>query len=154
MIDEVDQQIISLLQDDARLSNAVIAEKVGLKSSSVFDRVKKMERRGIIKGYVALVDAELVDKPIVAFIRLSVGSVSEDYLESKRSVEDICAAEPDVLECHAVAGEDCYVLKVRAVNPKELEKLIERIRCNAPVTRSTTSIVLSTVKETAKVFPG
>lgn len=154
MIDGIDQQILSLLQDDARLSNAAIAEKVGLTSSSVHDRVKKLERKGVIKGYVALVDAGLLDKPIMAFIRLSVGSASQNYLESKKSVKDVCDAEPDVLECHGVAGEDCYVLKVRAASPQALEKLIERIRCNAQVTRSTTSIVLSTFKETHKVFAG
>jgi Lrp/AsnC family leucine-responsive transcriptional regulator len=153
MIDEIDRQILALLQEDARLSNGAIAERVGLTSSTVHDRVKKLERKGIIKGYVALVDAGLLDKSITAFIRLSVGSASEDYLASKKSVDDVCQAEPDVLECHGVAGEDCYVLKVRASSPQELEKLIERIRCNANISRSTTSIVLSTLKESLKVVP-
>lgn len=153
MIDDIDRQVLALLQQDARLSNAAIAEKVGLTTSTVHDRVKKLERKGIIKGYVALVDPELLEKPITAFIRLSVGSASENYLESKNSVQTVCAAEPDIVECHGVAGEDCYMLKVRVASPGELEKLIERIRCNARVSRSTTNIVLSTLKETTAVTP-
>ena len=154
MIDEIDRQIVLLLQTDARLSNAALAEKVGLTTSTVHERVKKLEKKGIIKGYVAVVDAEALGKPIIAFIRLTVGSASTDYLESKNSVLSICQDEPDVLECHAVAGEDCYILKVRAPSPGDLEKLIERIRCNAQVSRTTTSIVLSTLKETTQVMPG
>ncbi len=153
MIDVIDRQIVALLQEDARLSNAAIAEQVGLTSSSVYDRVKKLERKGVIKGYVAVVDPESLNKSITAFIRLSVGSGSSGYLESKQSVTSACQAEPDVLECHGVAGEDCYILKVRTANPNELEKLIERIRCSAHVTRSVTSIVLSTYKETQKIQP-
>ena len=153
MIDKIDRQIVSLLQTDARLSNAALAEKVGLTTSTVHERVKKLEKKGIIKGYVAVVDAEALGKPIIAFIRLTVGSASTDYLESKNSVLSICQDEPDVLECHTVAGEDCYILKVRAASPGDLEKLIERIRFNAQVSRTATNIVLSTLKETTRVMP-
>jgi Lrp/AsnC family leucine-responsive transcriptional regulator len=153
MIDRTDRQIVSLLQTDARLSNADLAKKVGLTTSTVHERVKKLEKKGIIRGYVAMVDAEALGKPIIAFIRLTVGSASTDYLESKNSVVRICQDEPDVLECHAVAGEDCYILKVRAPSPADLEKLIERIRCHAQVSRTTTNIVLSTLKETTQVMP-
>jgi Lrp/AsnC family leucine-responsive transcriptional regulator len=153
MIDEVDRQILMLLQQDARMSNAAIAEKVGSTSSTVHDRVKKMERKGIIKGYVAIVDHELVNKSITAFIRLSVGASAENYMASKDQIHELCEADPDVLECHGVAGEDCYVLKARASSPLALERLIENIRSNASVSRSTTSIVLSTMKETTVVVP-
>ena len=153
MINEVDRQILALLQQDARLSSAAIAEQVGLKTSTVHDRIKKLERKGIIKGYVAMVDADLLSKPITAFIRLSVSSTSGNYLDSKKSIEDVCEIEPDVVECHGVAGEDCYVMKVKVATPHALEKLIERIRCNAQVSRSTTSIVLSTLKETTTIVP-
>ncbi|MBN1994052.1 MAG: Lrp/AsnC family transcriptional regulator [Anaerolineae bacterium] len=154
MLDEIDRQIVSLLQEDGRLSNAALAEKVGLPASTVYERVKKLEKKGIIKGYMAVVRPEALGKPIMAFIRLTLSAVSADYLESKNSVRHICRAEPDVLECHGVAGEDCYILKVRAASPRDLEKLIERIRCNAQVSRTTTSIVLSTFKETTKITPG
>jgi Lrp/AsnC family leucine-responsive transcriptional regulator len=153
MIDDIDRQIILLLQEDARLSNAALADKVGLTISTVHERVKKLEKKGVIKGYVAVVEAEAVGKPIMAFIRLTVGTTPSDYLESKNRVVQVCLAEPDVLECHGVAGEDCYILKVRATSPKDLERLIERIRCNAQVARSVTNIVLSTFKESTRVMP-
>ena len=153
MIDDIDRQIVILLQKNARLSNAALAKEVGLTASTVHERVKKLEKKGIIKGYVALVDAEAVGKPIAAFIRLSVGVSSEGYVESKNQVMNVCLVEPDVIECHGVAGEDCYVLKVRAASPKALEKLIERIRCQAAISRSITSIVLTTFKEETIISP-
>lgn len=153
MIDEIDRQIVLLLQEDAHLSNAALAEKVGLTVSTVHERVKKLEKKGIIKGYVAVVDAEALGKPIMAFIRLTVGASPNGYIESKNSVMEVCLADPDVLECHGVAGEDCYILKVRAASPKDLERFIERIRGQAQVSRSVTSIVLSTFKESSKVTP-
>jgi len=142
-----------LLQENARLSNAALAKEVGLTVSTVHERVKKLEKKGIIKGYVALVAADALGKSITAFIRLSVGVSTDSYLESKNSVMNVCLAEPEVLECHGVAGEDCYVLKVRTASPKALEKLVERIRCQAAVSRSVTSIVLSTFKESTVVVP-
>jgi Lrp/AsnC family leucine-responsive transcriptional regulator len=153
MIDDIDRRILTLLQENAHLSNAALAKEVGLTASTVYERVKKLEKKGIITGYVALVDAEAVGKPITAFIRLSVGVSTEGYVQSKNQVMNVCLAEPDVLECHGVAGEDCYVLKVRAASPKALEKLVERIRCQAAVSRSVTSIVLSTFKESSMVTP-
>jgi Lrp/AsnC family leucine-responsive transcriptional regulator len=154
MIDDIDRHIVTLLQENARLSNAALAKEVGLTASTVHERVKKLEKKGIIKGYVALVDAEAMDKPITAFIRLTVGASTEGYLQSKNSVMKVSLAEPDVMECHGVAGEDCYVLKVRAASPQALEKLIERIRCQAVISRSVTSIVLTTFKEETIITPG
>jgi Lrp/AsnC family transcriptional regulator, leucine-responsive regulatory protein len=153
MIDDIDRQIISLLQDDARLSNAVLAEAVGLTISTVHERVKKLEKKGVITGYVAQVDAEAMGKPITAFIRLTVGAMAGGYVEEKKSLASICRDDPDILECHNVAGEDCYILKVRVGSPKDLEKLLERLRCNTQVLRSVTSIVLSTLKESSKIIP-
>jgi Lrp/AsnC family leucine-responsive transcriptional regulator len=153
MIDEIDQKILVLLQQDARLSNAAIAAEVGLTASTVHERVKKLEKRGVIKGYTVVVDAEALGKPIVAFIRITLGVSTESYLALKQSVTEVCLAEPDVQECHGVAGEDCYILKVRAATPKDLERLIERIRCQAAVSRSITNIVLSTFKESSVVMP-
>jgi Lrp/AsnC family leucine-responsive transcriptional regulator len=153
MNDDIDCQILTLLQENGRLSNAALAEQVGLTVSTVHERVKKLEKKGLIKGYVAVVDAEGVGKPITAFIRLLVGTTSEGYVESKQSVMKACLAEPDVLECHGVAGEDCYILKVVAASPTDLEKLVERIRSKAPVSRSVTSIVLSTFKESSLIYP-
>ena len=121
--------------------------------STVHERVKKLERKGLVKGYRAIVDAEALGKPIMAFVRLTVSSMTTDYVESKKNVMAVCGQEPDVLECHGVAGDDCYVLKVRAKSPQDLESLLERIRSSAPVSKSTTNIVLSTFKEETLVVP-
>jgi Lrp/AsnC family leucine-responsive transcriptional regulator len=152
MLDEIDLQILDLLQGDARLSNAAIAEQVGLTTSTVFERVKKLEKKGVIQRYVAIVDGAAVGKTITAFVRIVIGTgPGDDYLSCKRQFTKHCQQEPDVLECHTVAGEDCYVLKVRAATPQDLESLLERIRSYAPTVRSTSSIVLSTVKEDTKI---
>lgn len=152
MIDEIDGQILNLLQENGRLANAAIAEQVGLTTSTVFDRIKRLEKRGVIQRYVAMVDPAALGKPITAFVRLVVGTDEQgDYPTSKRRFAEVCQAEPDVLECHTVAGEDCYILKVRVANTGQLEALIERLRSQALITRTTTNIVLSTFKEEMKV---
>jgi Lrp/AsnC family leucine-responsive transcriptional regulator len=126
-----------------------MAAQVGLTVSSVHERVKKMERKGIIKGYVAVVDPDKLGKQLLAFLRLTVAPNS-------RATEDInalCARQPDILECHNVAGEDCFILKIRATGTKELEKLLSAIRASADANRAVTNIVLSTYKESTRIVP-
>ena len=154
MLDDTDRKIVSLIQADAKLSNAEIAESVGLTASSVHERVKKLEKRGVLRRYAAIVDAEMLGKPLLAFVRLTIGSTQNQTLSAAYSrINALCATEPDILECHAVAGEDCYVLKVRAANPHRLEKLLSAIKGSAENIRSVTNIVLSTRKETPYIEP-
>ena len=152
MLDKTDLQIVQLLQDDSNSSNAALSSKLGLKASTVYERVKKLEKKRVIKGYVALIDADAIGKPILAFVQLMVGATS-DFTKAKQEIATICSREPDVLECHALAGEDDYLLKVRAASTKELEALIGRIRSNATVSNSVTTIALSSFKETQKMMP-
>jgi len=154
MIDEIDYKIIEQLQDDARISHSVLAERIDMPVSTVRDRIKRLEQRGVIKGYTTVVDAVAMGKSIMAFIRLSIGATSRNYKDAKAEVARISQAEPDILECYGVAGEECYVLKVRAPSPVGLEKLLERIRCQAEVSKSVTNIVLTTVKEDTKIVRG
>lgn len=149
MIDETDRKIVSLVQGNARLSNAEIAQCVGLTASSVHERVKKLEKKGILTGYAARVDAEKLGKPLLAFVRLTVQS----HDTVRNGIRELCNAEPDILECHDVAGEDCYILKVRAEGPKQLERLLLAIKGKSNADRSVTNIVLSTYKETTYVEP-
>jgi Lrp/AsnC family leucine-responsive transcriptional regulator len=149
MMDNINRKLLDLLQRDARLSNAELAKEVGLTVSSVHERVKKMEKSGIIKGYMAVVDPEMLGKPLLAFLRLTVSS----HQEALAGIHGVCASEPDILECHNVAGEDCFIIKVRAESPKRLEQLLGRIRNAADTSRSVTSIVLSTYKESSRVDP-
>jgi Lrp/AsnC family leucine-responsive transcriptional regulator len=154
MIDETDRHILGLLQENARLSNAELGKAVGLSASSVFERVKKLQKSGVIKRFVAVVDPAALGKPIAAFIRLTVAApAGESYVDCKLAFVQACRVEPDVLECHGVAGEDCYVLKVRLASPAALETLLDRLRSNMVVSSSVSNIVLSTVKETTVVEP-
>jgi Lrp/AsnC family leucine-responsive transcriptional regulator len=149
MLDSIDRKILDLIQGNARLSNAEMAEAVGLTVSSVHERVKKMERKGIIKGYVAILDPEKLGKPLLAFVRLAVST----HEGARAGIQNLCASEPDILECHNVAGEDCYIIKVRAAGPKQLETLLSAIKSSAETGRSVTNIVLSSYKETSRVQP-
>jgi Lrp/AsnC family transcriptional regulator, leucine-responsive regulatory protein len=149
MVDEIDRKLIDMLQGNARLSNAEMAEAVGLTVSSVHERVKKLERKGVIKGYVAVLDPDKLGKPLLAFVRLSVNSHESTHV----SVRALCESEPDILECHNVAGEDCFIIKVRAEGPKQLERLLSAIRNSTDTGRSVTNIVLSTYKESSRIAP-
>ncbi len=155
MIDEIDAKILDLLQTDGRLTNAAIAEKVGLTTSTVYERIKKLEKKEIIQRYVAVVDPQKLGKPITAFIRLVIGTApGEDYAACKQDFVAKCRAESDVLECHSVAGEECYLLKIRVASTYNLEKLLERLRSYTLVAKSTSSIVMSTFKEDTKISMG
>jgi Lrp/AsnC family leucine-responsive transcriptional regulator len=145
MLDELDRRILDLLQHDARITNAAIAEQVGLSAPSVYERIKKLEARGVIKGYTAIVAAEALGLPITAFIRVTV-TASPDDVSERRLIE-----LPEVLECHHVAGEDCYILKVKVANPQHLERLLARVRSSLGVARTVSMIVLSTAKEDTKL---
>jgi Lrp/AsnC family leucine-responsive transcriptional regulator len=141
-LDDVDRQILDLLQANARRTNAEIAEEVGLTAPSVFERIRKLEQRGVIRGYTVQVDPEAVGKHLTAFIRLTAA-----YDDRHAAGVAAIAADPDVLECYSVAGEDCFIIKTRVSDPGALEALIHRIRAQMTVLRSVTMIALSAVKE-------
>jgi Lrp/AsnC family transcriptional regulator, leucine-responsive regulatory protein len=153
-MDDIDIKLIGLLQRDARLSNAQLAEAVGLTISSVHERVKKLERKGVITGYVARVDAERLGKGLLSFMRLSFSTMPHESIDDVRArLAALCDKEQDILECHGVAGEECFILKLRAASPRALEDLIAKVRGCAQSTRSVTNIVLSTYKESIAVEP-
>jgi len=145
-IDEIDRKILLLLQQDARMTNAAVAAEVGLSAPSVFERIRKLEQRGVIKGYMARVDPAALGKGLTAFIRLTLAD-GEGYATGVEAIAD----DPDVLECYHVAGEDCFLLKTIVRDPSELDALLKRIRARAPVQRSVTMIALSAVKESSPI---
>lgn len=142
-LDDTDLKILDLLQRDARLTNSAIAEGVGLTAPSVFERIRKLEQRGAIRGYRVDVDPVLVGKSLTAIIRLTA-AYDERYEAGVKAV----SRDPDVLELYNVAGEDCFVIKTRVRAPEDLEALLNRIRTYLTVQRSVTMIVLSALKET------
>ena len=142
MIDQIDLKILSILQNSGRSRLADIADEVELSAPAVLERVKKLEAKGVIKGYQALLDGKKVGKDITAFIGVSIGN-QQDI--DKFATQMLC--NPDVLECHHITGDESFILKVKSANTTSLEKLLGEIRSVEGVTRTVTRVVLSTAKE-------
>lgn len=148
-MDSVDRRIVTMLQRDARVTQHEIAKAVKLSQPSVAERIKKLEERGIILGYVARADARKLGKDIIAFIGVGIGH-PKYFAEFARRV----LAMPEVLECHRVAGDDSYLLKVLTDNTSALDRLlIEDLRTIPGVTRTHTTLVLASIKETSAIEP-
>jgi Lrp/AsnC family transcriptional regulator, leucine-responsive regulatory protein len=146
-MDEKDRTILAVLQDDARATYADIAARVGLSPSSVHDRVRKMERRGVIRGYRADVDPVGVGLGVAALVSVFPLDPSQpDRLPG------LLVEFPEVEDCYSVAGHEDYVLKVRTRNTADLETFLRRLSEKAGVqTRST--VVLSTPFEGRPIAP-
>ena len=145
MIDEIDWQILSILQENSRTSNAEIARQVGMAPSGIFDRVRKLEERGIISEYSARLNPKAVGLGLLAFIFVR----SEEQVGSGETAA-LLAKIPEVQEVHHIAGEDCYLVKVRTADTDSLGQLLREKFGTIKSVRSTrTTIVLSTKKETA-----
>ncbi len=145
-IDEIDAQILELLQRDGRMKRSDVADEVDLSISAVSERMRKLEERGVIKGYRAIVDAKRLHLDITAFIRVSVDG-SENYSNFVDRVIDM----KQVLEVHSITGAGSHVMKVRTKNTTTLERFLSEIQAIPGVTQTTTSIVLSTFKESRTV---
>ena len=142
-MDAIDLRILEILQRDARVTQQDIARRVKLSQPSVADRIRKLEARGVILGYFAKVDPAHLGKDITAFI--GVGISHPKYFEQfgKKVM-----AIPDVLECHRVAGNESYLLKIRTENTRSLDRLlVEQLRTIPGVFRTETTLVLSSIKE-------
>jgi Lrp/AsnC family leucine-responsive transcriptional regulator len=147
MIDETDAIILELLQENARISQADVARVVGLAPSAVLERIRKLESRGIVRGYTALLDPHSVEQAMLAFIAVRSAEAPGD-----ESVARALAKCPEVLEVHHVAGDDCYLLKVRARDAEHIGQLLRHRFGRIPGVVSTrTTIVLETVKETPRL---
>ena len=137
----MDRQIVQLLARDGRMSYTDLAKATGLSTSAAHQRVRRLEERGVIRGYTAVVDADAIGLPLTAFISVTPldPSAPDDVAERLADIEQIEA-------CHSVAGEESYILKARVGAPRDLEDLLARIRAVANV-RTRTTIVLSTPYE-------
>ncbi|HEX5580424.1 MAG TPA: Lrp/AsnC family transcriptional regulator [Gemmatimonadaceae bacterium] len=142
MIDTTDRHILDILQQDARTPNAEIARQVGMAPSATHERLRKLEERGVITGYGVRIAPESVGLGLLAFVH-----VRADEGVGASDTEQALAAIPEVEELHHVAGEDCFLLKVRAADTAALARLLRERIGEIPTVRSTrTTIVLQTVK--------
>lgn len=143
MIDNTDRKILSILQENCRTTNADIGRQLELAPSGILERIRKLEKRKVIKGYHAHLDGRQVGYGVTAFI----------FIRTDERPGEICAAEclteiPEVLEVHHIAGEDCYLVKLRCDSNEELGRLLrDKIGMIGAVRTSRTSVVLETVKE-------
>jgi Lrp/AsnC family leucine-responsive transcriptional regulator len=146
-LDSVDLQILQRLQANSRTTQADIAKSIGLAPSGVLERIRKLEAKGVIQGYTACVDPRMLDLRMLAFV-----AVRSDEVASDDRIANELAATPEVLEVHHVAGDDCYLVKVRARDAEHLGQLLRtRIGRIAGVRSTRTTIVLDTVKETSRL---
>jgi Lrp/AsnC family leucine-responsive transcriptional regulator len=142
-MDHADSRIVDLLQRNARTTQSELARAVGLSQPAVAERIRKLEERGVITGYAARVDATKLGIDVAAFI--GVGIEHPKFFEGfTKKVKGL----DEVLECHRVAGEDSYLLKVKTRNTRTLDHLlVEVLRTIPGVTRTQTTIVLASIKE-------
>jgi Lrp/AsnC family transcriptional regulator, leucine-responsive regulatory protein len=148
-LNQIDYKILDLLQKDARATQSEIAAAVGLSQPAVAERMRKLEQEGVITGYAARVDGRLLGKDITAFIGVGIEHPKHNAEFARRIL-----ALPDVLECHHVTGSDSYLLKVVTENTESLDRLIsENLRTIPGVTRTNTTIVMSSVKEGTHIKP-
>jgi Lrp/AsnC family transcriptional regulator, leucine-responsive regulatory protein len=151
MLDATDLKILHLLQQNARTANAEIARQVEMAPSAVLERVRKLEERGVIEGYHARVNPRAVGAGLTAFIFVR----AEERIGAPETAVTL-ARIPEVQEVHHVAGEDCFLVKIRAADTESLSRLLrERIGAIDTVRSTRTTIVLETVKEEMSIpLPG
>ncbi len=143
----MDRKILELLANDGRMSFTDLGKATGLSTSAVHQRVKRLESRGVIRSYAAMIDPDALGLPLTAFISIrpidpSQPDDSPERLRDTREIES----------CWSVAGDESYILKVRVATPLDLEDLLARIRAAANVSTRTT-MVLSTPYEGRPVRP-
>ena len=137
-VEATDRQILELLAKDGRMSYTDLGRATGLSTSAVHQRVRRLEQRGVVKGYTAKLDHQALGQQMTAFISITPldPAAPDDIPERLHEV-------PQIEECHSVAGDENYILKVRVATPAELEELLATVRGVANVSTRTT-VVLST----------
>ncbi len=144
MIDNIDQQILTILQSNARISNAEIARRIKMAPSAVLDRIRRLEKKKIIEKYTLKLNDKAIDKNLVAFVHVRAAGPVVDLKTSKE-----LSKISDVQEVHIVAGEDCFLIKVKVKNTEALSNLLRnKIGKITSISSTSTTIVLETVKET------
>lgn len=147
MRDRMDQRALHLLMRRGRASWAQVAEHLGLSAPAAAERVRRLEKEGVIQGYAALIRPESVGLLMSAFVMVTLER-PRYRARFLRYVDRL----PEVAECHHIAGEDDYLLKVRCRNPAHLDEVInQKIKSVPGVARTRTTIVLRTTKESVEL---
>ncbi|MBW9111077.1 Lrp/AsnC family transcriptional regulator [Microbacterium trichothecenolyticum] len=147
MDDAIDAAIVREVSQDARATLADLSAAVGLSVSAVQARLRRLESRGVITGYRALVDAEAVGKPLAAFVEITPLDPAQPD-----NAPELLEHLSEIEACHSIAGDASYILLVRVASPRHLESLIRDIRAAASVNTRTT-VVLQTFYENRPILP-
>jgi len=142
MLGTLDSKAVRMLMHNGRATWADLAQHLGLSAPAAADRVHRLEQRGVIRGYAALVDPDAAGYPLAAFV-----AVALDKPERRQAFLKRIASLPEVAECHHVAGDDDYLLKVRCRGTRDLDRLLVESIKSIPGVRTRTTVVLSTAKE-------
>ena len=147
-LDAIDRKILRLLQEDGRRSYRAIAEAVGLRAPSVHARVQRLEKEGYIRGYHADVDPERMGKTLTAYVSIGLEGGRKGETPRTDIVADQLRKDPDVVEVHAITGEDDLLVKIRTTDIRGLERLLLRsLEPLEGVRRTTTNIVVRSLFE-------
>lgn len=141
-MDSIDVRLVSLLQSSGRVSQNELAHAVGLSAPAVAERIRKLEDRGVIRQYTAIVEPRTIGMDVTAFVAVVING-SRYYNGFAQKVE----SEPEILECHSVTGLGSHLLKIRTPTTATLERLLSDVQSWPGVQSTTTSVVLSTLKE-------
>jgi len=145
-IDSIDQRILEVLQKSGRMSNAELSEVINLSPSACHRRVQRLEKDGIIAGYVALLNPRKVGRPTTVFVEITLSGQADEVLDA---FEKAVARVPDVLECHLMAGSADYLLKVTAGDTEDFARIHRRYLAALPgVAQMQSSFALRTVRQT------
>ena len=148
-IDATDRRILTVLQRAARITNAELSEQVNLSPSACHRRVQRLEAAGIIRAWVALLDARRVGRPTTVFVEIKLAGQSEEVLAD---FERAVARVPDVLECHLMAGSADYLLKIVAEDTEDFARIHRRYLSRLPgVVQMQSSFALRTVLSTTAI---
>lgn len=143
-LDNTDFEILALMQDNARISNADLARELGMAASAVLERVKKLEQKKVILAYNTAINPMALKQKLLAFIFIK----SKDDIGSDTDITSALSAVPEIQEVHQIAGEDCFLVKVRTEDSTSLMELMRHHIKKIPGILSTkTTIVLETSKE-------
>ena len=145
-IDAIDTKILTIIQESGRTSNAEIARQVEMAPSAVLERIRKLERDGIVQGYEAVLDPKSVGRGLTAFT-----SVHCEETAGSTAVGRELARIPEVLEVHYTAGQDSYLVKVRVADTEDLQRTLAKFGSIHGVRDTRTTIVLTTLKESRQL---
>ena len=133
-LDDIDWLIIEELQTNARISYKDLGELVGLSAPAAADRLRRLERRGVVQGYRAVLDPEVLGVPVLAVIRVNARA------DAVKRIDEIVLDLPEIIECHRVTGSDSHVIRARLRSTRHLEELLEQL---LPYGDTITNIVTS-----------